>query len=106
MFNIEDEVIIIKDSTGYCPYSWTTVGSKGFIKKISSNESEYLIEFYYFTSNYSTKKDSFWIDPKYIKVLAPVISNPHDLKYAKIITKMKKMEAKRKELGYKTYGTL
>jgi hypothetical protein len=104
MFKIGDEIEIIPDVVGYCPYSWTTPGSKGTIVKVGDNGFEYYIEFKFFTSDYTMAKDIFWIESEYIKLLTPAPSlKPADQKYSKIIRKMKQMEAKRKELGYKTY---
>ncbi len=60
-----------------------------------------------YTSGFKANGTEWTVEKQYLKIIQPAQpTNPADLKYIKIITKMKSMEAKRKELGYKTYGDL
>jgi hypothetical protein len=108
MFNIGDEVMIIEDADGYCPYSITTPGTIGIIIDFNNEEDgieRVKVKWYTFTSYTFQMPQTYSVDPTYLK-LTDESKATSSGKYFRIIRKMKQMEAKRKALGYKTYGTI
>lgn len=109
-FKVGDEVEIISNKDGYCPYTYTTVGSRGVITELSEySTNEVLVAWSFFANPLCSDPigHKYTVEVEYLKLIKEVeLSNPADLKYEKIIRKIKQMEAKRKELGYKTYAPI
>lgn len=103
---IGDEVEVIRYEN-YCPYSWTKPGSKGIVIDVrGSNNDSVTVSWHFFNSSCRDPIGStYTVEACYLKVVSPaIILADVNKKYSKIIAKMKQMEAKRKSLGYKTYG--
>ena len=105
MFNIGDKVIINDREDN--PYTWTRPGSLGTIVNIHSNGKYASVQWTLLTGGLQGVR-TFEVNTKFLSLVSesPVTSNPANKKYQKIITKMQQMEAKRKQLGYKIYGSL
>ena len=109
-FKVGDEVEIVGNRNGYCPYNYTTVGSKGVVTELSEDSTNEVVVAWYFFANPDCDDPighKYTVEVEYLKLIKEFkLSNPADLKYEKIIRKIKQMEAKRKELGYKTYAPI
>lgn len=100
MFQEGDEVKIIP-ADGYCPYSYTRPESKGIVVGMS-DYGRVSVKWIFFPTFPHHVPTIYDVEPQYLKLTKE--SSKVVGKYDRIIAKMKQMEAKRKSLGYKTYG--
>ena len=105
MFKVGDRVIIngIYDNKYF-------ENEKGFILKVDdSNTPLYLIDFNSWNDGHDGNESPYgvsnrwWVTKEHITVYKLFSESNPNFKYAKIVSKIKAMEQKRQEKGYKTY---
>jgi hypothetical protein len=96
MFKAGDHVIVTNAAEGI--YLFTVPGSKGVVINTTSDGS-CNVQWYELGSKNLNHKRHYILPLKHLTLL-----NETSGKYSHIINKLHRMEAKRKELGYKVYG--